>query len=126
MKKIIAFFLLGTCFFYTAYAGELIVIKSKNKTSTDISLEFVMEKTRWDGEDINVWGTVKNTGTKTYKMVRVMFTARDKNGRFIGRNDRFTDPKTIGPGQVGYIVNKHIECDRRRPKILEFKVSEYR
>ncbi|MGK0291447.1 MAG: hypothetical protein ACI86H_002915 [bacterium] len=126
MKKIIVLFLLATCFFYTAYASELINIKSKDKTSTDLSLQFVMEKTKWDGEDLWVWGTVKNKGKTTYKFVYITFTARGKNGKFISRHQHSTQPSTIGPGQVGYIVYKDIECEGRRPKVVEFKVSTYR
>ena len=103
-------------------AGELIVVKSKNTTSEDIPLQFKLEKTKWDGDKIKIWGTVKNTGKIRYEYVKVIFTVRDSKGKFIGRNSWYAEPNTIGLGQVGYIEDDFVECEGRKPSKIEYSV----
>ena len=69
-----------------ALSGAALAAESKDETSKDIPLAFVLEKTNWDGDDINIWGTVKNTGKDKYKNVKVVFTVRSADGAFIGRH----------------------------------------
>jgi hypothetical protein len=103
-------------------AGELITTQSKDVTSKDVPLKFVLEKTTWDGTDINIWGTVKNTEKTKYRYVKVIFTAKDADGKFIGRQSWYTEPLEIGEGQVGYIEDKHIRCEKRKPSQIEYSV----
>lgn len=95
---------------------------SKEATSADIPLELTVEKSRWDGKDMLIWGTIKNMGNKTYKYVKVICTVKDSSGGFIGRKTWLATPHTIGPGQVGYIEGSFIECEGRKPDCLEYKV----
>lgn len=102
--------------------AEVISTKSKDSTSKDIPLTFTMEKTTWDGKDINIWGKVRNSGTATYKHVKIVLTAKDERGEFLGRNSWTTEPDELGPGQVGLIDSKFVECEKRKPAQIEFQV----
>jgi len=122
MRKILIAVLGAILLTSGVFAGQLLVTKSKDVTSKDIPLKFTLEKTTWDGDDVKLWGTVKNTGNVKYTSVRVIFTARDAKGKFIGRNSWYIDPTDIGPGQVGYIEDKFVQCEGRRPTSVEFSV----
>lgn len=107
-----------------ANAGDVVVVESKDHTSKDIGLKFELEKTTWDTDikTLKLWGTVENTGEVKYRSVQVIFTARDKNKEFLGRNSWFVAPDNIGHEEVGYIDDKFIETEGRKPAIVEFKV----
>ena len=105
-----------------AIAAQIITTKSKDVTSKDIPLQFKLEKTTWDGDYIRVWGTVKNTGRANYHFVKIVFTAKDAQGKFISRTSQYADPYDIEPGQVGYLEGALIECDGTRPAALEYSV----
>ena len=104
------------------FAGEVIATKNKDVTSKDVPLKFVLEKTVWDGEDINIWGTVTNKEKTTYRNVSVIFTVKDADGKFIGRKGWFVEPDTVGPNQVGYIEKKFVSCEQQKPATVEFSV----
>lgn len=110
------------CFPFGAVAAEVVVVESKDQTSKDLKLKFELEKTTWDDETLNIWGTVENTGKVKYKYVQVIFTCKDKNKKFLGRNTWFVEPEDIGKGEVGYIEEKFVETEGRKPAILEWKV----
>ena len=126
MKK--AIFMIAILLFLSAstsnyaVAGEILQVKSKDKTSANIPLKFTFEKTKWDGDDIWVWGTISNQTNKTYKSVYVIFTARGHSGKFIGRKTCRAKPPEIAPGQVGYIEKRYIDCEGRKPISIEFMV----
>ena len=105
-----------------AIAAQLITTKSKDATSKDIPLQFKLEKTTWERDNIYIWGTVKNTGQVKYRYVEVVVTAKDARGKFIGRRSWFVEPDDIGPGQVGYTEKQHVECEGRKPALLEYSV----
>lgn len=107
----------------SAIADKVILIKSKEKTSNEIPLEFILEKTKWDGKDIWIWGAIENSTSKTYEKVKVRFTAKGRAGKFIGRKVWDTDPATIKPGQIGYIDEQYVRCERKKPYYLEYNVS---
>ena len=108
----------------SAIADKIIVIKSEKKTSNDIPLEFILEKTKWDGKDIWIWGAVENSTSKTYENVKVIFTLKGRAGKFIGRKSWNTDPPKIKPGQIGYIEEQYVRCERRKPYYLEYNVTD--
>lgn len=110
------------CFSVGAVAAEVVVVESKDQTSKDLKLKFELEKTTWDDETLNIWGTVENTGKVKYKYVQVIFTCKDKNKKFLGRNTWFVEPEDIGKGEVSYIEEKFVETEGRKPAILEWKV----
>ena len=122
MRRILITILLAVSMTSAAFAGELFATRSKDMTSKDISLKFVLEKTTWDEEDVLIWGTVENTGTAKYRAVQVVFTVRDARGKFIGRHTWYVEPDEIGPEQVGYIEQKHVYCEGRKPSQIEFSV----
>jgi hypothetical protein len=98
------------------------VVRGEDKTSADIPLLLELEKTMWTGTDVRLWGTVRNRGATSFRFVRVILTARDSRGQFIGRNTWFAQPSAVGPGQVGYIEGVFVECEGRRPAVIEFSV----
>ena len=91
-------------------------------TSEDIGLTFQFEKTTFDGTNPNFWGKVTNTSKQKYEYVKVIFTAYDNNGEFLGRHTWFCEPSEIGPGQVGYIEDKFVRTEGRRPVRIVPKV----
>ena len=101
--------------------GAIISIKDKDTTSKDIPLKFKLQKTLWDGEDVYIWGKVKNKGTKTYKFITVTFTAY-KGSKFVGRDNWCINPGTLKKGNVGYINKKFVNCEKRKPTRIEYKV----
>ena len=101
--------------------GAVVSIKDKDKTSKDIPLKFELQKTTWDGDDINIWGKVKNTGSKPYKYVQVVLSAY-KGSKFIGRNIWCVTPRTLKKGNVGYLDKVHVYCEKRKPTRIEYKV----
>jgi hypothetical protein len=103
-------------------AAELITTQSADVTSKDLPLKFVLEKTTWDRDDILIWGTVKNTGSAKYRIVKVIFTVRTPKGEFIGRKTWHVEPNEVGPRQVGYIEKKFVECEGRKPSKIEYSV----
>jgi len=110
----------------TLFAAEIIQLKNKLTTSNDVPLSFVLEKSTFDGSKTRVWGAVHNNTNETYNRLRVSFTVRDKSGKFLGRSSWSLEPDTVGPGQVGYINDKFIECEGRRPSTIETSVMRYR
>ncbi len=102
-------------------ASDVILLPSNDKTSEDIALKFELEKTKWDGKDLKVWGKVKNTGQKSFWIVEVFLTAQDNNRNFITRESMYTVPAAIDAGQVGYI-EKWITCEGKKPAYIEFSV----
>ena len=123
MRKVFFLTMMTVAFIATIVLAEnLVVVSSSDKTSKDIPLKFELEKTVWDGEDLKVWGVVSNNSNGSYKFVKVIFTARDYEDRFIGRQSWHVDPSGIGQNEVGYIEGKHIGCEGRRPDRLEFSV----
>ena len=107
----------------SAIAAQIIVTKSEKKTSKDIPLEFILEKTKWDGKDIWIWGVVENTTQNTYEQVKVIFTVKGSSGKFIERKVYDTDPPKIKPGQIGYIDEQYVRCERKKPYYLEYNVT---
>ena len=105
-----------------AVAGEIIVTQSTDVTSKDVPLKFELEKTVWDGQMVHIWGKVSDAGSTKYETVRVVFTAKDASGKFLGRRTWFVDPSDIGPGQVGYIEDKFVDCDGQKPSKIEYSV----
>jgi hypothetical protein len=107
----------------SAIADKLILVKSKEKTSNEIPLEFILQKTRWDGKDIWIWGAVENSTSKTYENVKVRFAAKGRAGKLFGRKAWDTDPTAIKPGQTGYIDEQYVRCEHKIPYSLEYKVT---
>jgi len=101
--------------------GAVVSIKDKDKTSKDITLKFELQKTTWNGDDIYIWGKVKNKGSKTYDAVTVTFTAY-KGSKFIGRENWRIEPSTLKKSQIGYIDKKYVKCEKRKPTRIEYKV----
>jgi hypothetical protein len=122
MKRIVCSVIVGILVAGVVVAAQPVVTRSKDITSKDIPLKFKVEKTTWDGTDIRIWGTVKNTGQVKYRSVKLIFTTKDAHGKFIGRNSWFADPSEMESGQVGYIEDKFVECDGARPALLEYSV----
>lgn len=122
MRNILIILLAALFIAKAVIAGELISVKSKDVTSMDIPIRFILEKTTWREGKVAIWGAAKNNSTGTYNFVRVIFTVRDDNGNFIGRNTCYAEPSSIGPNQVGYIEDGHVDCEGRRPSIIEFSV----
>ena len=89
-----------------AYAQNIYVSKSDDKTSMDLPFSYEAEKTYMDGNGVHLIGKVKNTGQSTYSYVKITFTALKGYGTFLARDYVYTDPKDIGPGQVGYVDTK--------------------
>jgi hypothetical protein len=106
-----------------AVAEKIIVLKSEKKTSNDIPLEFILEKTKWDGTDIWIWGSVENTASNTFENVKVIFTVKGSAGKFIGRKSWDTDPPRIKPGQIGFIDERFVRCERKKPSYIEYNVT---
>ena len=103
-------------------AAEIIVVESKETTAADIPLSFELQKTTWNDEKVRIWGKVTNSGKATYKFVKVIFSSFDKDGKFLGRDTWHCDPDVIGPKQVGYVDDRFLETEGRRPAKIEFRV----
>ena len=115
--------LIGIAMFsVAAFAEELVVVKSKDATSKNIPMQFTLEKNTWDGDNIKIWGTVRNTSKESYECIKVIFTALGVKEEFIGRKACGTEPGEIGPEQVGYIEGDYVECEGRRPSQIEYAV----
>ena len=106
----------------SATADGLVTVASKDKTSSEIPLTFVVEKTKMVGEYCQIWGTVRNTGSKAYKRVSVVITLK-QGDVFLSREAKLTEPDMIGPGEVGYIHGSYITCEGRTPTVLEYTVT---
>lgn len=104
--------------------AEVTAVESKNKTSADIPLKFDLEKTEWTPtvKKLQIWGTVRNTGKKTYPFVTVIVAAYDAAGKFLGRDTLYSEPSMIKPAQVGY-VNSFLNTGEQIPAKLEYTVS---
>jgi hypothetical protein len=122
MKKSIAVLAIILVTAFSAFSEEIAVVKSSAQTSSDIPLSFTFEKAKWENNKLYIWGTVKNTSNRTYKFVKVVFTVKDKDNKFISRRSWYVDPTTIEPGKVGYIENHHVECEGKRPAKIEYSV----
>ena len=128
MKKVQIIIITIFLFFWfisTAYA-EIILKKASYKTSKQIPLEFVLEKTNyhWDGK-LCLWGYVKNNTKKTYDLVCVEFTARDKDSKFLNRKSFYMFPNLINPGEAGSVNGFPIciDLDERNVATLEYIVE---
>lgn len=111
------------CLVSSAKSAELIVVESEDQTSKDLPLKFELEKTTWEFDTFQIWGKVENTGKAKYKFVRVTFTCKDKDKKFLGRKSWFVDPSEIGKDEVSYIEGSHVETEGRKPAIVEWKVT---
>jgi len=112
---------------------EIEVLKEKNKanpiiptemerTSRDLPLTFICEKTQWDGKDTTyIWGKVVNNSSICYDSVKVIITAEDVGCGFLGRNSWYCEPDEIGVKECGYLEKKWIETDKKPDKFI-FKV----
>lgn len=128
MKKInlfVAMIALCVTFLSRNAYCDVSVLPSKNKTSADIPLTFELERTEWaEGvKQLQLWGTVRNTGKKTFDLVTVIVAAYDSSGKFLGREIKYADPSLIKPGQVSY-VNGFINTGKQLPVRLEYTVSK--
>ncbi len=101
---------------------EVIVVEAVEKTAADIPLKFEVQKTTWKYGRLYIWGKVSNPSDTVFDFVRVNFTCTDKAGNFLGRGTWHCDPYLIGPKEVGYIDDKHLETEKRKPAKVEYKV----
>lgn len=103
--------------------GEVIIEKSKDKTSGDVPLNFVLQKADWKYDGYAIWGKVVNdVDDKTYENVGIIFTAYDAEGKFLGRAQGSVGPTTIGEGEVGYVNATSIDTSHFLPAKIEWKV----
>lgn len=61
-----------------------------------------IEDWKWKNESTLGWiiitGYVKNQSYETFPYARIIITAKDENGNWLGNGDAYLDPETIGPG----------------------------
>lgn len=110
----------------TLYSPISVVFEaSSDATSKDVPLKFVAQKTGWndDWKFIAIWGRVENSSGVAYRLVAVTFTAYDSKGKFLGRVKMPSDPMDLGAGQVGYLNEVAVLCEKTRPSKIEFKVT---
>ena len=104
-----------------AFGQNIYVAKSQDRTSQDLPLSYVEQKTTFDGKRVQMVGTVKNTGSVAYKWVKVVFTASRSSGGFIERDYAYAEPKEIEPGQIGF-VDCTIDVAGEKPGKIEWTV----
>lgn len=105
----------------SACGQGIYVAKTQDRTSEDLPLAYVEQKTVFNGNRVQMVGTVKNTGSVAYKWVKVVFTASRSSGGFIERNYTYTEPKEIAPGQIGF-VDCTIDTAGEKPGKIEWAV----
>ena len=103
----------------SSFGQNIYVAKSQDRTSEDLPLSYVEQKTTFDGSAVDMVGTVKNTGSVPYEWVKVVFTASKSSGAFIDRNYSYSDPKEIGPGQIAF-VECRINTNGEKPGKIEW------
>jgi hypothetical protein len=105
------------------HGAETVFAPSKDQTSEDLPLKFVAEKSKMsETGSFEISGTIKNTGNITYRQVKVIFTAFDSSGKVLGRNSWYAEPSTIKPNQVGYIEEKFVSVEGRKPAKVEWSI----
>lgn len=99
--------------------------KSKERTAEDIPLDFNLEKTEYEYGRLNIWGNIKNKiNGRPYEFVKVTFSLwGGRGGTLLAREYMYTDPTTIGPGQIGYIIGYGIECNPEQINLIEYQVT---
>lgn len=99
--------------------------RSKEKTAEDIPLDFTPEKTEYRRGKLLIWGNVKNKlNGRPYRFVKVTFSLwGGRGGTLMAREYLYTDPTTIGPGQIGYILGYAIDCDVEQLNLIEYQVT---
>ena len=86
-----------------AHGQSITVARSQETTSKDLPFSYESEKTVAEYDGVRMLGTVKNTGSSTFRYVKVTFTASRSGGQFVARDAIYAEPNEIGPGQVGYV-----------------------
>ena len=103
---------------------KIILVQSKDTTSKDIPLTFELEKTEVDKvNDLQIWGTIRNESDVTFDLVKITFTTRDKQKKFLGRDEWYCEPSTLRKGDAGYITAKFVAGDSKKAAILEYKIT---
>jgi hypothetical protein len=80
------------------------VVMSSDKTAEDIKVDFEVQRIEIDGDrSLKIYGKLTNNYEQACKFCRVTAEFLDRTGKFIIREDTFSDPSTIKPKQVGNI-----------------------
>jgi hypothetical protein len=108
-----------------SHVGNFKFIKSKEKTSEDIPLDFEHEKTSYEHGYLKIWGSIKNKNKgQTYDFVKVTFSIfGSQGGQLITREYTYTEPKMISFGEIGYIQEFMIKCRPSQINVIEYKVT---
>jgi hypothetical protein len=117
------FLLASTC---VASADEISVafVKSKDITADDIPLDFVVQKVNWTRSNtLRIWGKVTNATNTPFRYARITLTALDADGKFLGRQQAYFDPKVLGPGHSAFVDGVYIETEGRKPTTVEYGIT---
>jgi len=106
---------------------KLTVIKTTERTSADIPLEFKLDSIRLDDPFLFIIGSIVNNSHFSFSSVAILFTARDQENNFINRDDLSVRPNTLRPGEVGYVglggeVLRCTDCIYKEEIIIEYKI----
>lgn len=108
-----------------ANGNDFKFIESREKTSEDIPLEFIPEKSTYERGRLRIWGRVKSrVVNRPYDSVKVTFTLYGgRGGDLVAREYTYASPDAIGPGQTGYINEFMIKCDISQLNVIEYNVT---
>lgn len=100
-------------------------IKSKQRTAEDIPLDFEVDKTEYSNGYLRIWGNIKGSKkNQSYTFVKVTFSLYGgRGGDLLAREYTYANPKDIGPGEIGYIIEYLIKCDISKLNVIEYKVT---
>ena len=107
--------------------GGIAIVRSAERTSEDLALRFECEKTTSKNEGgvwyVQIWGSVHNHDQRRYRSVKVIFTARDSGGGFLGRGTAFLEPGDLADGDVGYIEGDFADNEGKKVALIEYQVT---
>ncbi len=124
-RVLISFFLVAVMGASLSFADQYYLYpfsQSADVTSEELSLPFQVEKVEWGYIGLKVWGSVRNTDSRSHRFVKVIFTVKDGSGQLMTREETYTRPHDIGPGQVGYIEGYSLSL-HEEPASIEYKVA---
>jgi|GEM_PF-3864006 len=105
-------------------ADTPIDVQLRDQTVEPIPLHYSLQKATFDGQTVFLWGTIVNRAAQSYHDISITFTAKDKNGQFLGRNTWYAEsPGTLGFQQQSTLDANTIETGGKKPATIDYVIE---
>lgn len=105
-------------------ADETIEPRLRNQTVEPLPLQYSLQKATFDGQTAFLWGTIINRSAEKYHEISITFTAKDEDGKFLGRNTWYAEsPGTLGFQQQSTLDANTIETGGKKPAEIDYVIE---